>query len=425
VNGIHFVGPQHGTTPPEFEALRTAVGAPPPWFGNGALANHLSQAMWFPATFFSAQNHVNRTTGHPFSLMAYYAADPDIIAYCDAEGDRHLATIGAPFIWRMVKVCEQLGDALSLRPRIGASEKDGKVTHDGRLASLLAGDVAVSEAEAEAIVAGWPDPMQDGQQIELGPYALFHDLVRLIWVHEWAHALTGHVRLTARDLTLMGFAEFSPERSKFEVKAAEQPPAHEIFQALELHADEFAVRYLAQQILWGYDPIGHVAGPRVDLVDRLLIFNTAFCVFAVMWWVAEMRYTPDESFTPKPHDLTSEAPEPLFDPFTTTHPPAALRYLRFRDFEREVAAQGRATYGDSLSPLVDAVSFGFLNEVLTDLDGHFGTFLAVTPMLAKTPTMARLIAYESHLLRINEFTEPRLVELGYVPTRDPLADDDA
>lgn len=428
MTGIEFIGPSGGNVSPEFEALRASVGAPPPWFDTSALSSHLSQAMWFPARFFSSQQHLNAQSGRPFSLWAYYADDPDVIAYCVADEDRHLATIGTQFVWRLVRICDRLAEALSRRPRIGvARAEQPKLSHDPEFAALLAGDIAVSRDEAVAIAARWPEPGREGQQLELGPYALFHDLVRLIWVHEWAHALTGHVRFASRDLQLMALPEMSAERSQLQSASADRPPAHEVFQAIELHADEFAVRYCAQQILWGYDPIGRMAGPRVDLVDRLLIFNTAFCVFAVLWWIAERRYTPGESFYAKRtfEDAPEGAPARTFETFTTTHPPAALRYLRFRDFERELAAQAGAQYGGSLSALVDAVSFGFLNEALTDLDEYFGTFLAVTPGLAKTPTMKTLIDYESHLLRLNKYLEPHLIELGYVPTRDPMAADEA
>jgi hypothetical protein len=269
MTGIEFIGPSGGNASPEFEALRASVGAPPPWFDTSALSGHLSQAMWFPALFFSSQQHLNAQSGRPFSLWAYYADDLDVIAYCVADEDRHLATIGAPFVWRLVKICDLLGEALSRRPRIGvATAEQPKLSHDPEFAALLAGDIAVSRDEAVAIAARWPEPEREGQQLELGPYALFHDLVRLIWVHEWAHALTGHVSFASRDLQLMALPEFSAERSQLQSASADRPPAHEVFQAIELHADEFAVRYCAQQILWGYDPIGRVAGPRVDLVDR-------------------------------------------------------------------------------------------------------------------------------------------------------------
>jgi len=426
VNGIDFIGPSRRRADTEFDALRATLGAPPPWFADNALSAHLTQAMWPPATFFSAQDHVNSATGRPFSLAAYYADDADIIAYCDADGDRHLAMIGAPFVWRLVKVCDSLEGALAIRPRIGVThEAAPRVAHDPGFAALLVGDDPVSEAEALDIVSGWPVADNDGQQIELGPYALFHDLIRLIWIHEWAHALTGHVRFAARDLQLMGLQEFSAERTAFRMPLSEHPPAHEVFQAMELHADEFATRFCTQQILWGYDPIGRMAGPRVDLVDRLLIYNVAFCLFAVMWSIAEERYSPEQSFYP-PRDATpGPGPAPIFTSFTTTHPPAALRYMRFRDFQRQLVLPAREQYGENLMVLVDAVSYEFLSEALTDLDGHFHALLAETPMWVRTPTMKTLIAYESHLLPLSDFLKPFLVELGYRPTRDPMADDPA
>lgn len=421
MHGIDLISPgSKSGDSEEFRNLRAALDAPDPYMAEGPLSDHLLQAMWYPATEFSARDHINVATGHSFKCLSYYADAPDVVAYCMADGDNHLATIGAPFIRRLVKICDRLDAVLQRRPTI--SKDETKLERDPELSALLAGDVQVDEAEANEIVSRWPEAGKEGQQIPLGPWALFYDLVRLVWVHEWAHALTGHVRFAARDLQLMGLEEFSAQRANFRMPGETQPPAHEIFQAIELHADEFATRYLTHEILWGYDPVGRLAGPKVNLVDRFLIYNVAFCVFAVMWWMSERRHWPEQSFYPQRQPLESNEPEPIFGTFTTTHPPAALRYMRFRDFQRELTAAASAEFGASLSPSVDSASFLFLNGPLTEVDGHFGAFTVITPVIARTPTMKLLIEYEAHLLEHDAFISPRLVELGYQPTRNPFAE---
>lgn len=265
----------------------------------------------------------------------------------------------------LVKVCNRLAPALARRPRNPKRPaKDGPaLERDPILASLIEGDVEVSEAEALAIVSAWPAANTQGAQIELGEYTLFYDLVRLIWLHEWAHALFGHVGFTSQKLGLAQLHEFSTDRVGEAIVSGLRYPKYEVLQALEIDADEFATRYCVSQLLWGYDPIGQMAGPTVDLVDRLLFFNVACCVFAVMWSRAEQRYSPEMTYYPPHEPLTSDEKEALFVPFKASHPPAALRYLRFRDFERHLATQYSRQSAPTLAPLVDVWSFHFLDTL--------------------------------------------------------------
>jgi hypothetical protein len=423
--GFDFIWPHDKSQDTsKLDMLPDVFGSANPYFSDSPLSKHLFNAMWYPATYFSLQNHINIANGQAFKCLSYFADDPDVIANCVARGDGHVATVGAPFVRRLVKICDRLDAVLQHRPRIPQLDRQVEsAVLDPLLSELLSGDRDVSESEALDIVSSWPDPDKESHQVELGPFALFYDMIRLIWVHEWAHALIGHARFVSRDLHLVAFHEFSADRAAAKMHEGSDYEATEVFQALELHADEFSTRYNARQILWGHDPIGRLAGPNVDLIDRLLIFNIAFCVFATVWLIAEQRFWPGMSFYPHRRPLESNEPEPLFEPFTTTHPPAALRYLRFRGFQRDLTYEASADYGPTLSTSVDAVSFNIV-EILANADGRFYTLSSVTPLVASTPTMKRLDAYEAHLLAISEWLAPKLAELGYRPTTDPLADYD-
>jgi hypothetical protein len=421
VTGIDFINP--GSTPgadPAFDRLAAELIAPSVFLEKNPLTDHLWAAMWHPSIALTAVNHVQRVTAHPFTCASYYADDPAVMAYCAAGREGHLATIGMSFVRRLVKICGRLGGPLKMRPRVPKEKTTvGRPERDDVLTGLLAGTGEVSEAEALDIVASWPSADTQSAQIELGEYTLFYDLIRLIWLHEWAHALCGHVHFTSNTLGLAQLHEWSADRMDERQVEKLGYPRYEVLQALELHADEFATRYCVGEILWGFDPIGQIAGPNVDLIDRLLMFNVACCVFAVIWSLAERQYYPDMSFVPGQHAVPSGEPDPLFVTFKTSHPPAALRYYRFRDFERELAVKYSAAM---LSPMVDAVSIGFL-DTLAYACPHFYQLLHQTPMIAKTPTMKRLEAYEGHLLQIGNVLTPFLETSGYLPTRSLSGDD--
>jgi hypothetical protein len=291
------------------------------------------------------------------------------------------------------------------------------------LGQLLNGDVEVSEAEALKIVADWPAADTRAAQLTLGAFALFYDLLRLVWLHEWAHALCGHAVLAQEQLGLLRLHEFAAERESRELVDGLGFPRHEVLQALELHADEFATRYCVGELLWGRDPVGDLAGPSINLVERVVIFNLACCVFAVIWTSAEQRYQPGMSFYPERPPLSSDEPEPLYVTYPTSHPPAALRYMRFRDFQRDLAAQfakstpGAATLGGA----IDGHSLRVLNE-LAELDPRFYRLLYNTPGPAKTPETKRLIAYEAHLLKIGAALTPLLAQAAFLPTANPRAE---
>jgi hypothetical protein len=110
----------------------------------------------------------------------------------------------------------------------------------------------------------------------------------------------------------------------------------------------------------------------------------------------------------------------MFVAFKASHPPADLRYLRFRSFQRILALEYDKTHGSRLLTAVDSVSWDFL-KVLGKINAHFNLF-DLTPMVMSTPRMKRLDAYEAYLQPIGVKIAPRLIELGFAPTVDPLAE---
>lgn len=408
MSGIHFASATNaGKRGAGLEKLREALVAPPVYEAKNPISDHLWTAIRFPVADLTARQYVNRKVEREFECFSYYCDDSYVRAYCAAHGDSYMATLGIQFVRILVKVCNQLAPALERRPRTNRPKKKGPVLkRDPVLASLIEGDVEVSEAEALAIVSAWPAANTRGAQIELGGYTLFYDLVRLIWLHEWAHALFGHVGFTSQKLGLAQLHEFSTDRVGEEIVSGLRYPKYEVLQSLEIDADEFATRYCVSQLLWGYDPIGQMAGPTVDLVDRLLFFNIACCVFAVIWSRAEQRYSSRMTYYP---------------PFKTSHPPAALRYLRFRDFERHLATQYSMQSAPTLSPLVDAWSVLFLDR-MGSVNQDFRDLLHETQGGLTTPSMERLDAYQARLLEVGGALQPYLTAFAFDPSYDPPED---
>ncbi|GAB3809539.1 hypothetical protein [Micromonospora zhanjiangensis] len=227
---------------------------------------------------------------------------------------------------------------------------------------------------------------------ELGTWAVFYDLIRLVWFHELAHALCGHIRFAKETLGLMALYESKAEGQR---STAEVPDGltSEILQCLEMHADEFAVRSSVGEILWGHDPAGLMIRLRVDLGDRLLHLNTAFCVFAVLWELDQRKRTRQAvAWTER------------------SHPPVDLRYDRFRNFQRQLCMG----YDTSLLTVVDTLSLAFL-PVLTQASPYFGDLARLTPLLFRTPSMDYVQRYEQHLLRLEPAIAAGLKLHGFIP----------
>ena len=161
------------------------------------------------------------------------------------------------------------------------------------------------------------------------------------------------------------------------------------------------------------DPVSAIAGPHVDLASRLVVFNLACCVFAVMWAQAERGGRTGMSYAPTREQQDSGL---TFRPVDGSHPPADFRYLRFRTTQQRLLDEFHAQEPQAagLHLKVDAHSFGML-EALARLDPHFGDLRAITPMVAKTPKMQQLADYEDLMLDLGDLLAPWLREAGFVP----------
>ena len=372
---------------------------PDHYSADNPVMRHLARAVGTACEQLALENHLHRTTQEEFRGVSYLAGDPSIGAFCTLVENTHVVVVGAPWVFRLVKICDRLSEVLPHRPRAGVQAdsdlSDRVIGEDEDLTKLLWGDLDVTETEANRIAQSWPSPEYAYTEDELGAWAVFYDLVRVVWYHEWAHALCGHIAVAQEDLHLLRLHESSTERAT-SVSHVLGAPTSEVLQNLEMHADEFSVHSNLGQILYGRDPAGLMVHTSVDLVDRMLHLNTAFCVFGLLWALEEEK------------TMTATA---RWD--ERSHPPVTLRYDRFRNFQR----QWSIGYDDQLGPAVDAVSIGFLNDSLGDASPCFRRLLPVTPMFVRTPTMKDVERYESYLMRLEPAIAQRIERHGYLPKR--------
>lgn len=415
--GFRYIGASEdaGADAEALDLLTISLMAPARYNGSNGFARHLDQAMASIALDMELLDHVNAASGESFECTAYYADDAGTQAWCARHGDAHFSVLGIEFARRLAAICQRVADVVLPMDLSAEPRKD--IPPDPELAGLLAGDTPVSEAELLAIVSRWPDPASLAIQRPLGGCALFYDMLRLVWMHELAHALCGHVAFAQDRLGLQQLHEFSVERLQDPTALSLGTPRHEWLQTLEVHADEFAARYCVGQMLAGSDPVNEMMGPRIDLAQRQAVFNLACCLFAVMWSDAERRYMPHVSFR-APLATISPAASRIHVVTPTSHPPAALRYMRFRGTQQllcEEFAEGRPeAAAATLGLLVDVASFGLVVE-LAQLDPAFSSLLITTPLLARTPDMKILEAYEDHLMVLSAALAPELSRSGYVP----------
>ena len=411
--GIELVGPDSQRGKTLAEEIAQSWTLPAPYREDNLISQHLLSSVFMDTLRLSGRNHINLSTLEGFRCLSYYSEDEETGAHCSKEERGFAAVMSMPFIRRLIKISELLRPALDQRGRVGrpspGAASQPEIAMNNELTTLLEGTTEVSQADALDIISGWP---LKGPQLDLGPYSVFYDLVRLVWVHEWAHALCGHVVVANQELGISRLHEFSAERADAVSADDVEFSSNEILQAMEMHADEFAVRYCINEIFYGHDPMADIAGPKIELVDRLLIFNTACCVFAVTWALGEKQYAPEDTFYPRP----SEGDQASFRITRSTHPPALVRYDRFRNFQRELTMLYGMKHGASgFLTSVDSLSFTFL-ETLGKVSPYFESLDASTPLIAKTPTQKTIEAYETHLLRLGPFISRKLEHAGYVPT---------
>jgi hypothetical protein len=246
-------------------------------------------------------------------------------------------------------------------------------------------------------------------------------MIRLIWVHEWAHALCGHVTMAQQDLGLSQLHESSPERSKdnledgykCELEERIGVPYHSAMQAIELHADEFSIVHSIGGIFYGYDPIVDIAGPKISLVDRMSMLNIACCVFTVIWALTEFRQRRDVQ-SPKP----IPPPNRSWSPRQSTHPPVGLRYDRFRGFQKQLTfLYGEKEGFPAFLPVTEILAVKAV-RALDQMSPIFGSLLGpLSGFMFETLSMKDLREYESHLLAIEPLISWRLSFSRFDPTQ--------
>ena len=297
--------------------------------------------------------------------------------------------LDAGYIARVACICDLLDPAITAQ----VTQADAKtLTEDPELMRLLRRFRAPSWREAEEVAQGFP--MIATRDNPFGGYMVFQDLVRLIWLHEWAHVMLGHSELWADQAGQFRFAEHDAARKSMLQNEIDGVPWALALQSFELQADQFAATFITQQILWGFDPAGALAGPSVDLVQRLCMFAAACAVFAVDSALVE----------------GSRA-----NPLECSHPSAALRYMTLLNVIQEVAA----SYDDPrLAGYVQVSSFGFI-ERLARLNRDFWDLLSVTPMLAKTPIYKDLCREQDLLMTtIGQRLSDLRLQYTYFPTKE-------
>lgn len=377
------------------DANREDLGLPPYHLADDALVRHIDRAVGSVSNYLSERDHTNRVTREAFNGVVYLAEDTSastVKPYSMCARGMHVVVIGISWVHRLVEICDRLAVPLAQRPRSGPSRETVPVTQDADLTALLSGDREPDGSRAVRIAEAWPSPALVYTEDDLGCWAVFYDLIRLVWFHELAHALCGHISFVRDELALMALYE-SPADGQRQSPPTVEGPASQVLQCLEMHADEFAVRSSLGEILYGHDPAGMMVHTRLDLGDRLLHLNTAFGVFALLWELDEQR--------------ARGTALPWSD---RTHPPVALRFDRFRNFQREMSMQ----YDLQLVTAVDVLTMNSL-EVLTQASPAFAALYALTPMMVRTPSMDEVERYERELMRLEPVIAQHLEVQGFVP----------
>lgn len=370
---------------------------------------HLIGSLLPPIEYLDRLQHRQVGSAELLRCAIYFTSDPDAYASCTLVEGRHYIFIGVDLVEQLVRCCEQLGPALTRR---GDEHPD--------LDSLRAGpdlDAVLSNTESldsdecvrlAEVARGWPIP-----GFGVGPdtpgiaeMTVLHDLLRLVVVHEFAHCVCGHVAFFSREMGARELPEFGAVRQDYALNEKLDAPRTHIRQAIEAHADEWSINFSALQVLVGYDPASLMFGERIDLVDRLLLLNIAFGIFAIDWTLSEQRINPAMSFrvgdTPAADDEGPDVIRSMGRPFRvvrSSHPPAVFRYYRHLYLVYGACIQHYGEQG--LGTYVAARTTDFLATIAGPLSGYFNSLLNYTPSFAKTPDIKTLGAYEDYLHQLS------------------------
>lgn len=324
-------------------------------------------SLLFPVTLGDAE-HFNRrdharADGKRLRCTSCFIENLDTTAFAGYAPNRAVALLDAGHVARMAAICDRLTPLL--RQPLGGKDRQ-KFTRDLPLVRLLRRFVTPDWSQGDTIARGFPDPSRRGAGF--GGYMVLSDLIRLIWVHEWAHVMLGHVDLNSM-MGHTGLDEHSARRDGNSVGALEGMPWPHVLQFFELHADQFAVSFLTQQVLRGYDPAGAMAGAEVDLIQRLCALAAACAVFAVDSFLKEDKA----------------------DPNLATHPSAGMRYMCMLQQIETVAIE----YDPGLT-IARTYTYRMIEDLVA-LSEDFYDLIQITPMLFKTPRYKEMCRVSDYL----------------------------
>ncbi|TPM30873.1 hypothetical protein [Mesorhizobium sp. B2-3-4] len=345
------------------------------------LGLHLLPVTMADADHFDSRDHV-REDGKRLRCASFYVDRLDATAFAGVMESGAVAALDGGHVARMTCICDRLTPALR---RVVDPDPQPEPARDVQLVRLLRRLATPGWAQADEVAKGFPDPMKQGAAY--GGYMALSDLVRLIWVHEWAHILLGHVDIVSAMGQAGRLDEHSPRRA--DGAAIEGMPWPHILQAFELQADQFAVSFATQQILRGYDPAGAMAGPETNLIHRLCMLAAACAVFAVD---AELKQGPR-------------------DPNTATHPSAALRYMCMLQ-----QIDGICVETDPGLGYAQFAAFNLIGD-LARLCEDFHGLLEVTPMIAKTPKYKAMLQVADYLFNVGGRMDAVRRPYVYLPRR--------
>lgn len=322
-----------------------------------AIGFHLLPVLQGDATYFTGRRH-RRRDGKAMKMISTVARNYFTSANAGVHQGIHYTIISAEHLARMACICERLTSVV-------LAGKPDEVERDDGLITLLRQQDNPNWDDAERAAQSFPDTFTNGNPF--GGYMVFQDLVRLIWVHETAHALLGHSDIWSDHVGEHGLPEIDASREKvWETKISDVPWPIAL-QNFELQADQFAINFITHEILYGWDPAAQMAGPNVDLIKRLAVLAMACATFAV------------------DTELKQNAIGPR-DPARATHPSAILRYMTMIHTILEVA---HGYEQPELTSWARVASFGAIERLAKAAPVYRG-LLSATPMIAKTPLYKQL-----------------------------------
>lgn len=372
------------------------------------LFGHCDNAVLDIAVNLSDSDYTNQN-GRPFKCRAFYADRPERFAFIVKIGDTHYATVSIGLVRQLLLVAHRLGVAFAAR---SSTEADGKLGKDAKLTRLVRQTQFKRSGKDRAIASAFPST-DFFQGVPIAEFAIFYDLLRLVWLHEWSHGLFGHAGFVQSNLGLSCLNESSRGNRR-------RPPQLDIgfigyarddyddadsyeavtpalaMQSMELDADWFAAGYSANDILYGFDPVGKIVGEKVDLVDRFLAFNSACAAFAVMW----------------------SATEPPYSASASTHPAASMRYVNFLDTERKLTTK----YDEKLPVALGGATQRLLKNMMRQSAEfervHFNTPSSFAPWFFRNPNLEGLDKHIDRLERVRKALLPTLRPFAYRAAAD-------